>query len=320
MKRFVLYRVLWLFIVAICVAILIFSVMYLAPGDPVDSLLDETATEEQEQELRERLGLDQPFIVQIGKYLYDTFIRLDFGTSYQLKIPVIKEFTHRLPRTMTLSLICIAIDLAIGIPLGIMAALNRGKFLDSGVIFFSMFGVSIPGFWLAMLLVVLFSKELGWLPPFGIGTWKHWVMPVIAGSIAGICHNGRQTRSAVLETIRADFVTTARAKGLPENKVIYKHMLPNALMPIVNGIGARLGSSIGGTIVIETVFSFPGIGTFMMSGITARDYPVIRGCVLILALFSAVIALFTDLVYGFIDPRIKAQYIRTAARKGGVKL
>ncbi|MGM9608085.1 MAG: ABC transporter permease [Oscillospiraceae bacterium] len=320
MRRFVINRLLWLVITAVCVAFLIFTVLYFAPGDPVENMLGETATEEQEEELRESLGLNDPYIVQLGRYLYNTFIKWDFGTSYMLKVPVVEEFAVRLPRTLLLTILSIAIDLLIGIPLGIMAAMNRGKFLDSGVMVFAMIGVSIPGFWMAILLVMLFTVKLGWLPNFGFGTWKHWVMPVISASIGGVAHNGRQTRSAVLETIRADYVTTARAKGLSENKVIYKHMLPNALMPIVSGMGARLASNIGGSIVIETVFSFPGIGTYLMNAITARDYPVIRGCVLILALFSAVIMLLTDLAYGFIDPRIKAQYTRTNAKRGGTKV
>ena len=173
--------------------------------------------------------------------------------------------------------------------------------------------------WFALMMVVLFSVKLGWLPPFGIGSWKHWIMPIIANSISGIAMNARQTRSAVLETIRADFVTTARAKGLPEGKVIYKHMLPNALIPVINGLGMQLSMCVGGTVVIESVFSFPGIGNYMLNGINGLDYPVVRGCVLILAAVSAVMTLLVDLVYGFLDPRIKAQYVNYAAKKGAKK-
>jgi peptide/nickel transport system permease protein len=172
-----------------------------------------------------------------------------------------------------------------------------------------MIGVAIPGFWLALLMVQLFSQKLGWLPAMGISgapfmDWQYWVMPVIAGSLGSIANNLRMTRSAVLETIRADFVTTAKAKGLSENKVTYKHMLPNALIPILSQLGGQFGMVISGTVIIETVFSFPGVGMYML-----------RGCVLILAIFSAAAVLLVDLAYGLIDPRIKAQYISYG--KGG---
>ena len=153
-----------------------------------------------------------------------------------------------------------------------------------------------------LMLVLLFTGKLHWLPPYGIGTWKHWVMPIIAGSLAGIAQQARGTRSAVLETVRADLVT-------------YKHMLPNAMLPIVGGLGARFGMAIGGTVVIETVFSFPGVGTYMTSGITSRDYPVVRGCVLILAIFAAIANLLVDISYAFLDPRIKANYANIGKKK-----
>lgn len=182
---------------------------------------------------------------------------------------------------------------------------------------FSMIGISIPAFWLALLMVMLFSMQLGWLPAFGIATWKHWIMPVVAGAVSGIAMDARQTRSAVLETIRADFVTTARAKGLKENLVVYKHMLPNALIPVINALGGRLAGAIAGTVVIENVFTFPGIGMYLMQGITTRDYPVVRSCVLILAIFSSLVMLLIDLFYAYIDPRIKAQYVRMSQKKKG---
>jgi peptide/nickel transport system permease protein len=179
----------------------------------------------------------------------------------------------------------------------------------------AMAGISMPDFWLALMMILLFSVKLKWLPPFGIGSWQNWIMPVIACSVQGVAVNARQTRSAVLETIRADFVTTARAKGVPEHDVIYKHMLPNALIPVINMLGGAFGRAIAGTVVIETVFSFPGVGVYMMNGINGRDYPVVRGCVLVLAAFSAVAVLIVDLIYGFIDPRIKAQYEGGGAHK-----
>lgn len=318
MKRYIGKRLLWMVVVMFSVAVLIFTVMYFIPGDPVDTLLPDGTYAEKEA-YRIALGLDQPYLVQLGQYLYNTFIKFDFGISYSLKKPVIEEFALRLPRTILLSWSCLIIDALIGIPLGITAAMHRNSGIDRGLMVFSMIGVSIPGFWLALMLVMVFSLKLGWLPAFGIDSWKCWVLPVLAGSVGGLATNARQTRSAVLETIRADFITTARAKGVQEKSVIYKHMLPNAMIPIVNGLGGRLATSIGGTVVIETVFSFPGIGTFLMNGITSRDYPVVRSCILVLALFAAFIMLLVDLFYAYIDPRIKAQYQKMGVKKRGVE-
>lgn len=317
MWRYVANRLMWLLIITLCVAVLIFTVMWFVPGDPAQIILGSGVAQADIIALREKMGLNDPFLVQLGRFMSDTFLHFDLGTSYVYKVPVIEEFMERLPRTLTLGLVSIILNTAIGIPLGVSAAIHRNSFQDQGLLFFAMIFISVPQFWLALMMVVLFSLELGWLPPFGIDSWQCWIMPILANSLSGIAMNARQTRSAVLETIRADFVTTARAKGLEERKVIYKHMLPNALIPVINGLGMQLAMVIGGTVVIESVFSFPGIGTYMLTGIQSRDYPVIRSCVLILAVFAAMITLGVDLVYAYLDPRIKAQYVNYAAKKGG---
>lgn len=316
MWRYIVKRLLWLIVITICVAILIFIIMWFVPGDPAQIILGTGATQADIMALREKMGLNDPFLVQLGRYLNE-LLHFDFGTSYVYKVPVISEFATRLPRTLMLGLVAIVLNVLIGIPLGISAAIHRNTFRDQGMLFFAMLLISMPQFFLAEVLVVLFSLKLGWLPPLGIGTWKHWILPILTGSMSGIAQIARQTRSAVLETIRADFVTTARAKGLEERKVIYKHMLPNALIPVVSDLGMQLSMVIAGSVVVESVFSFPGIGLFMLTGIQGRDYPVIRSCVLLLAVFSAVIILLVDLLYAFLDPRIKAQYVNYAARKGG---
>ena len=308
MWRYIGKRLLWMIFVLIGVAFLIFTVMYFCPGDPAELILGSTATQAELDEYREYLGLNDPYIVQLGRFLYQTFIKLDLGVSYTKKSAVITEVLSRAPRTLTLGWTCMVLDVITGIPLGIMCALKRNSIWDRGVMIVAMVGVSMPGFWVALMLVILFTSKLGWLPAYGIGTWKHWVMPIIAGSLAGVAMEARSTRSAVLETVRADFVTTARAKGLPERTVTYKHMLPNAMLPIVGQIGHRFGAAIGGTVVIETVFSFPGMGTYMTGGITSYDYPVVRGCVLVLSFFAAIANLLVDISYAFLDPRIKAQY------------
>lgn len=316
MWRYITQRLLWLIVIIVCVAMVIFTIMWFVPGDPAQIMLGTGATAQDIADMREILGLNEPFLTQLGNYLWD-LLHLDFGTSYTYKIPVIEEFATRLPRTLLLGLISIALNIVIGIPLGITAATHRNTFQDQGLLVGAMVFISVPQFFLAQLLVVLFSVQLGWLPPFGIDSWKCWVMPILAGSLSGIAQIARQTRSAVLETIRADFVITARAKGLEERKVIYKHMLPNALIPVVSDLGMQLAMVVSGSVVIESVFSFPGIGTYLLTGINARDYPVIRGCVLFLATFSAVVILLVDLLYAYLDPRIKAQYVNYAARKGG---
>ena len=317
MWKYIVKRLLWLILIAWCVALLIFTIMWFVPGDPAEMILGQEATEEELEFYRNMHGLNDPFFTQMFRFLSDTFLHFDLGTSYVYKTPVIDELATRVPRSLALGWISIGLNTLIGIPLGIFTAKHRNSFGDQGVMVAAMVGISMPQFWFALMMVVLFAQILGWLPAFGIGTWKHWVMPIIACSIAGISMNARQTRAAVLENIRADYVVTARAKGLPERTVDYKHMLPNALIPVLNQLGGALGRSISGTIVVETVFAFPGVGTYMLTGITQRDYPVVRSCILILALFSAIVMLLVDLAYGFIDPRIKAQYVQSGKKKGG---
>lgn len=317
MARYIGKRLLSLIVIMFFVAVIIFTIMYFVPGDPALVALGSSSTVAEREAFNTALGLNDPYIVQLGRFLFQTFIKFDLGDSYISKAPVIVEFAEFLPRTFLLGILCLAVNVAAGIPLGITCALHQNTWVDHLISVLAMIGVAIPGFWLAMLMVQLFAQQLHWLPPMGLGSWKHWVMPLAAGALGGIANNLRMTRSAVLETIRADFVTTARAKGLAENKVTYKHMLPNALIPILNQLGGQFGMIIAGTVIIETVFSFPGIGLYMMSGINNRDYPVVRGCVLILAIFSAVAVLLVDLAYGLIDPRIKAQYVSYAAKKGG---
>ncbi|MCC8027932.1 MAG: ABC transporter permease [Clostridium sp.] len=315
MWRYVVKRILWLIVVAIGTAFVIFTVLYFVPGDPADIALPLTATYEEKQAFRSSLGLNEPYYVQLGRYLYDTFIRFDFGTSWTYKVSVVQELLNRIPRTVLLSCITLFIGAVIGLPLGIHAALHQNRWQDHTLMALAMVGVSMPEFWLALMLVLLFCLKLNILPAFGIGSPAHWILPVTAGSVAGIAKNARQMRSSTLETIRSDFISTAKAKGLPKNQVIYRHMLPNALIPIINILGAQFGKSIGGTVVLESVFTFPGVGLYLLTSINTRDYPAVRSSVLILALFAAVVMLIVDLVYACIDPRIKAQY--AASGKGG---
>ncbi|MCD8122057.1 MAG: ABC transporter permease [Clostridiales bacterium] len=315
MWKYVVKRILWLIVVAVGTAFVIFTVLYFVPGDPADIALPTTATYAERQAFRDSLGLNDPYIVQLGRYLYDTFIRFDLGVSWSYNVPVIEELMGRIPRTIMLSLITIIIGAAVGIPLGISAALHQNRWQDHALMTLAMVGVSMPEFWLALMLILLFCLKLNVLPAFGIGSISNWILPVAAGSVAGIAKNARQMRSSALETIRSDYISTARAKGVPERSVIYGHMLPNALIPVINILGAQFGKSIGGTVVLESVFTFPGVGLFLLNSINTRDYPSVRSSVLILALFAATVMLIVDLVYAYIDPRIKAQYV-VSGKKG----
>lgn len=315
MWRYIVQRLLWLIVIIVCVAILIFTVLFFVPGDPAVTALGTESTDAERYEWRENNGLNDSYLEQLGRYLYETFICFDLGDSLLTHQPIALEFAQRLPRTLGLGLLCLVVNVGIGIPLGIACALHHNKFIDHLLTVLAMIGVCIPAFWLALLMQQLFAVNLHWFPAIGCDTWKAWIMPVVAGSVMGVAGNVRQTRSAVLETIRADFITTARAKGVPEQKVIYKHMLPNALIPILSMLGGAFGHVISGTVIIETVFAFPGVGMYMLNGTNSRDYPVVRGTVLILAAFAAVVVLLVDIAYGMVDPRIKAQFISYAQKK-----
>ncbi|MCM1037769.1 MAG: ABC transporter permease [Ruminococcus sp.] len=309
MWKYILKRLGMMVFVVLGVAIVIFSIMYFVPGDPAQIILGSSATPEEVEYLRETMGLNKSYLAQLGIFLRDTFIHWDFGTSYMTKSSIIQEIGVRFPRTLNLAVWSMIVSVVIGIPLGIIAAVNQGKWQDNAAILISMIGISIPGFWLALMLVLLFSVKLGWLPAYGVGGWQYYVMPVLSNCLGTIAMNARQTRSAMLDVIRSDYVTTARAKGVSERSVIYKHALPNALIPIITLLGTGFGSSLGGTVIVESVFVMPGIGNYMTSAITNLDYPVVRGSVVILAIVFSFIMLAVDLIYAYVDPRIKAQYI-----------
>lgn len=307
MYKYVLKRLLWMIVIMLGVTFVIFTITYFIPGDPARTMLGSTATDAEVAELRARMGLDQPYLVQLLDY-FAHVIRLDFGTSWKFNVSVSGELVSRLPVTIIVGGLAMLIQVIVGIPLGVFAAVNQSKWQDNLSMAISMVLVSVPDFWIALMMVVLFAVKLGWLPAMGTDSWKCFIMPVLAAGVGGIASNARQTRSSMLEVFRADFIVTARAKGQKENVVIWKHMFPNALMPIITMVVGGLGKIVGGTAVIETIFTIPGCGLYLLDGINNRDYPVIRGATIILALFSAVAVLLMDIVYAYVDPRIKAQY------------
>ncbi len=318
MTKYVLKRLLWMIPVAIGVAIVIFTILYFTPGDPAVMILGSSATFEDRQILRESMGLNDPYIIQLARFLKDTFIKLDLGTSYFTGKAVTSEIATRLPYTFILALGSMILSCVIGIPLGITAAVNQNKLSDRISMLIALIGVSMPQFWIGLLLVLLFSVHLGILPPSGVGSWQHYVIPIIATSLGGIATQARLVRSSMLDVIRADYVTTARAKGVSKFAAVYKHALPNALIPVITQVGTSFGKTLGGTIVIESVFGIPGIGNYMISAVNNRDYPVVRGSVVFLAVTFSFIVLLVDIIYAYVDPRIKAQYEgKSRRRKNG---
>ena len=310
MGRYVLKRLLWVIVILLAAGIVAFTLMYLTPGDPAELMLGSEATEEVLAAKRAELGTDKPYIVQLGAYMYNAFLRLDFGNSWRYRVNVMSELGTRLPRTLIIGGFGMLLNVIFGTLLGIYAATHEGKWQDSLTMVIAMVFVSAPGFWVALMAQLLFSKQLGWVPPTGISTWQCYILPTLCGALGGIAINARQSRSAMLEVIRADYITTARAKGQKEKIVVRRHMLPNAMMPIITGVGGGLSMIVAGSPVMEQVFSIPGVGQYMLAGVNQRDRPVVCGCVIFFAGFTGIAILIMDLCYAFLDPRIKAQYAR----------
>lgn len=309
MAKYIMKRILWLIPVILGVAILIFTIMYFVPGDPAAIILGQSATQQQIEELRESMGLNDLYIVQLGRFLRDTFLRFDLGNSYVNNVSVTTGLLERFPKTAIIAIISCILQVVIGIPLGVTAAVYHNKWQDRVCVVGAMIGISIPSFWLASMMILLFSFHLGILPAFGTDSWTSYIMPCFCAALAGIATQTRFTRTYMLEQIRSDYVVTARAKGMPEGTIRYGHALPNTLIPLVTGIGGSLGAALGGTVIIENVFSIPGIGQYMVNAIGNRDYPIVRGSVVVLSIMFGIIMLLVDIAYSFIDPRIKAQYV-----------
>jgi len=315
MGRYILSRLLQMIPVVLGVTILVFTIMYFIPGDPVKMMLGSEATPAEIAAMRQRLGLNDPYLVRLGRFLGDIVLHFDFGESWVYNTPVTTELLHRFPRTITIAAICILLQILVGIPLGIIAAVNQNGWGDRVSMFIALFGISMPKFWIALMLVLFFSVKLGWLPPYGIAGAKYYILPCIANAFPGIATQARQTRSSMLEVIRSDYITTARAKGMSELQILLKHALPNALLPVITIIGNGMGMLLAGTVVIETIFSIPGVGMYLVGGINTRDYNNVQSSVIFLALAFTAIMLLVDLAYAFIDPRIRAQFAGKKRRK-----
>ena len=320
MQKYILKRLLIMIPVVLAVAVIIFTIMYFCPGDPAEIILGAGAKDADIAILREKMGLDKPFLVQLGSFMYQTFIKFDLGESYMSGKSVWSEISSRFPITFTLSFSAMIIQVLVGIPLGVTAATHQNRFLDRLCMVFALIGISVPSFWLAMELMLLFSQKLGWLPPYGISSWKSWILPVVCTCLGSVATMARQSRSSMLEVIRSDYIDTARAKGLSERTILYKYALPNGLIPVIQTLGNGFATSLGGAIVIENVFSIPGMGQYLTNAISSRDYAVIRGCVVVLAIAFSLIMLAVDLAFAFVDPRIKAQYAGKKKSRSGKEM
>lgn len=315
MKRYILRRLLIMIPTIFIVSVLIYSIMELTPGDPAIQILGDTASEEELAEMREYLGLDEPYIVRLGQFLKQLYIDRDLGESWVYRTNITDELANRMPRTFAICVYSVLVSALIGIPLGVMAAVHQNGIADKIILVFSSVMMCMPGFCIALLLLVTFSLRLGWFPSFGIGSFKHYILPCFTIMITSFAGIARQMRSSMLEVIRSDFVTAARAQGFSKNSVNYRHALPNALIPIVTIMGTHFAGGLGGTMILETVFSIPGVGSYVQSGITNRDRPVVTGCVVFLAILFCVIMLCIDIAYAAVDPRIRAQYEERSKKK-----
>jgi peptide/nickel transport system permease protein len=302
-KRYFLNRLLLFVPTLIGALTLVFFLINLIPGDPVEVMLGETASATDKEELRRQLGLDQPVLTRYSEFFAD-LSRGDLGRSLYENADVAELIAARLPATFELTISAMIVALIISFPLATLAALKPGTWIDRVALFFSLVGLSMPNFWLGPLLMILVSIQLGWLPVSGRGSFSHLVLPALTLGMAMAAILTRILRTSLLRIVNLDFIKTARAKGVGEPSVWLKHMLRNALIPVISIIGLQFGSLLAGSIITETVFSWPGIGRLTVQAIQTRDYPLVQGCVLVVATGYLVVNFITDVFYSVVDPRI----------------
>lgn len=306
MGRYFAQRFLLSLPVLVGVTVVTFSLMYLIPGDPAVLLAGPTANLDEITALRSRLGLDRPPVFRYLDYM-GRLIRFDFGTSLRTKEPVAFEIKARLPNTLLLASIAITMAALFGVTMGILAASRHLSSIDSLTMVFSLLGVSMPGFWLGLLLILVFAEYLQWFPVAGRGDWRFLVLPSITLAARALGEIARMSRADMLEILREDFIRTAHAKGLGERKILVKHALRNAAIPTVTVVGLRFGTLLSGAVLTETIFAWPGVGRLMVDAISVRDFPVIQGTILVTAVVFILINLLVDLAYAWLDPRIRYQ-------------
>ena len=304
MPGFVVRRVALTVPVLLGVATLVFSLIHLVPGNPALSMLGEGATPEEVLALRERLGLERPLPVQYVAFLSGV-VRGDLGESLRYGTPVASEIAARVPATLQLALAAMLVAVGLAVPLGILAAVYRGTAVDHGAMTFALVGICLPNFWLGPLLAIVFAVQLGWLPVSGTGGLSHLVLPSITLGTALAAILARMTRAGLLEELGEPYVLAARAKGVSRWRAILRHAFRNSLIPIVTIVGLQFGAVLTGTIITETIFAWPGLGRLLIQSISFRDYPLVQGCILLIAVTYVAVNLATDVIYGFLDPRVR---------------
>lgn len=316
MQRYIVKRLLMLIPVIVGVSFLVFAIMDLAGGDVTVAMGAEQMSAEQLAALRERLGLDRPMLVRYFEYMLG-LCRGDLGNSAISGAPVMQLFWEKFPSTMLLALAATVVNLSVSLPLGIYSARHNGSLADNIAVVGGLLGLSIPGFWLGLMLMILFSLQLGWLPSQGNDGFLNIILPAITLGIGQMAVITRTTRSAMLDVIHSDYLRTARSKGVPEKQVINKHALRNALIPIITVFGSQFAMSLAGAALIESVFSWPGVGRLLVDAMQSRDTSVVTGCIIMKTINISVILLLVDLLYAFVDPRIKSQYAGGGKKKRG---
>jgi ABC-type dipeptide/oligopeptide/nickel transport system permease component len=302
--RFLARRIVLTIPVLFGVATLVFSLIHLIPGDPARAMLGESASDADVAQLRSRLGLDRPLIEQYGMFLSGA-VRGDFGRSLRTGEPVTTQILDRMPATIELAGAAMLVAIGFAIPLGIVAAVWRGTAIDHAATTIALTGISIPNFWLGPLLALVFAIEFGWLPVSGRGTPAHLILPAISLGAALAAILARMTRATLLEELREQYVLAARARGASRFRAVLRHAFRNSLIPVVTLIGLQFGAVLTGAVITETVFSWPGVGRLLIQSISFRDYPIVQGCILLIAATYVAMNLLTDLFYGVLDPRIR---------------
>ncbi|MDU2114752.1 MAG: ABC transporter permease [Peptoniphilus lacydonensis] len=308
MTKYILKRLLILIPTLLGVSFIVFLLLYLSPGDAALAVAGPDATKEAVDAIRESLGLNRPFIVQYGSYLKNLIFHFDLGTSYQSGKSVSEALLRVFPTTMKLAGGSLVIAIVFGITFGIIAALKKNTIVDSIITTVGMIGLAMPIFWSGLLLIIIFSTKLRVLPASGFSSIKHMILPWIALGFQSSAVIMRITRSAMLDVLDKDYIRTSKAKGLKKSKIIFVHALKNAMIPVITTIGLQAGGLLGGSILTETIFSIPGIGRLMVESIKTRDYPTILGAIMLIAIVYSLISIVVDILYGFINPRIKSEY------------
>ncbi|BEP29800.1 ABC transporter permease [Helicovermis profundi] len=307
MSKYIFRRLLMLLPVMIGVTFLVYFIISLTPGDAASMILGNGATKEAIVELRHDMGLDKPVIIQYAVYV-EKLVTGDMGISYSTGKSVASEIGERFPNTFKLTITAIILSVLISIPIGVISATRQYSIFDNFGMIFALVGISMPSFWTGLILIIAFSLNLGWFPSGGMSGIKSLILPAFTLAIASTASITRTTRSSMLEVIRQDYINTAKAKGVSRSKVIRKHALKNALIPAITVIGLEFGVLLGGAVLTETVFSWPGIGRLMVESIQRKDTPMVLGCVIVFALAFSLVNLLIDILYAYIDPRIKANY------------